>query len=423
MRKFLKNGLTVFLMFCMCIGLVGCRGCQAGTNNLNKLAEIPREGNYSFLQKSNGITHGDSYVLIQEEVLKAIKKEGKKLKDEDDCKFYCEISDDGKFMWFIAEYSHESESNVGLHGKCEFAIGTITLPNLDIKIKYYIPTQTSTSFGYLGKFGDYFIIQRDVDFLAIHFTTFESKTIDWREKEYFSLYDNEFVLWKDVGISKKYRIYDKTLTEYTIWFNKSYNLRWQWGADVVEDYIFFYAYVDKGNTCVCVNYKTGERFTQEESYAMYKIYFPPEVETEQEPDFIYNGERYVWENEQYYIDKPTKDEDGKDIIQKIRYNKLVFENLETGEKRELVPLEMNGGCSLIMQKILEIYGNDLSWVQVIVEDDELFLVMVNHETFFGLATAQTSPRIVFKYDEKKLDLVYVGYALYTHYDIEHIYKM
>lgn len=347
---------------------------------------------------------------------KAIKKEGKIIKNEDKCSFFCEISEDKKFMWFMAEYSHEN-------GKYKFAIGTTTLPNLNIKIEYFLPTQTYDLFAVIGKFGDYFICKGEEDLLAIHLTTFENKVIDVREKEYHSLNAKTLVLRRDMEYSMEYRIYDQTLTEYTVSFDKNFNSQRYWYANVVDDYIFFYSSADKEGTCVCANYKTGERFNQEQSFTMFTTYFPPEVEAEQKPKFTYKGKEYVWEKEQYYIERPAKDEDGKDIIQKIPCSKLVFEDLETGKKRELIPLEMNGGCASIMQQIFDIYGNGLSWVQIIIQDDELFLVMVNDESFFGIATSQTSPRIVFKYDEEKSDLVYVGYALYTYSNIDYIYRM
>ena len=317
-KKLLTIGLAVLLMLCMSVSLVGCK---VGEKNRNKLAEIPKDGNYAFLQSSTAITHGDSYVLIQEEVRKAIKQDGKKIKNEDSCSFFREISEDGNFMWFMAEYSNKSDPNEYEHGEYQFAIGTTTLPNLDIKIEYYLPTQTYKHFGCIGKFGDYFICRGEQDLLAIHLTTFENKTIDVREKEYHSLHENELVLWRDIGNSKEYRIYDQTLTEYTVSFDKNFNPQWYWYSDVVDDYIFFYSSADKESTCVCANYKTGERFTQEESYAMYEGYFPPEAETEQEPYFIYKGKSYAWENEQYYIEKPAKDENGKDIMKKIFINK------------------------------------------------------------------------------------------------------
>lgn len=423
MKKLLTIGLAVLLILCMSVSLVGCSSCQNGEENRKKLAEIPKMGDYGFLQSLPAITYGDSYVSIQEEVHKAIKKAGKKIENERNCGFFYKISEDGKFMWFMAEYSHHFDSNDREHGKYKFAIGTTTLPNLNIKIEYYLPTQTYTLFACIGKLGDYFICRGEEDLLAIHLTTFENKTIDVREKEHYSLQEQELVLSRDMGSSMEYRIYDQTLTEYTISFDKNDVSQQHWYANVVEDYIFFYSSADKKHTCVCANYKTGERFTQEESYVMYESYFPLEAKAGQERYFIYKGKGYAWENEQYYIEKPAKDVNGKDIIQRIYYNKLVFEDLETGEKRELVPLEMNGDCALIMQKIFDIYGNELSWVQIIIQDDELFLVMVKDESFFFFPTSQTSPRIVFKYDESKSDLVYVGYAAYTYYEIERIYRM
>ena len=73
------------------------------------------------------------------------------------------------------------------------------------------------------------------------------------------------IVFDITGGEKEYRIYDQTLTEYTISFDKGFNANWYWYANVVEDYIFFYSSADKKSTCLCANYKTGERFAQEES--------------------------------------------------------------------------------------------------------------------------------------------------------------
>ena len=422
MRKIWSKVVSAILLCITLFCLAGCSGCKIGAENRKKLAAIPKEGSYAFLQYSGVLTKGDEHTVIKSEVLKAIKKDGKKIYNEDDCGFAYVLSEEKDFMWFMAEYSHKSDRNDYQHGQYKFAIGRVTLPNLDIKIEYYLPTQTYEGFGLIGKIGEYFLCRGEEDLLAIHLTTFENKTIDVREKEYHSLHEKELVLRRDLGEKKEYRIYDQTLTEYTISFDKGFNANWYWYANVVGDYIFFYSSADKKRTCLCANYKTGERFAQEESYAMYESYFPPEEETEQEPHFIYKGKGYVCENERYYVERPAKDEDGNDIIQKIYYNKLVFEDLETGEKREFIPLEMQGGCASVMQQIFDIFGNNLH-CSPFVQEGELFLVMVNDESFFGIATSQTSPRIVFKYDEEKADLIYVGYAMYTYSAIEHIYTI
>lgn len=419
MKKFWSKFISVILLAATLFGLAGCSGCTPiGEENRKKLAAIPKEGNYTFLQSGGGvITKGDEYTVIESEVHKAIKKEGRKIYNEDSCAFNYRLSEDGDFMWFLAEYSHKSDKNDYQHGKYKFAIGSTPLPNLDIKIEYYLPTQTYNGFGLVGMLGDYFICRGEADITAYHLTTFESKTITIQDKEYFSLSENyALTLRRQVGGKQMYRIYDETLTEYTI----SFNYRQSWYLRMKEDYAFYYdAYSDK---CEGVNYKTGEFLDEEQASTLYASYFPAQIEEEYVYSITYKGKTYGWESETYYADTLIKDEDGNDIIKEMPYDKLIIEDLETGEQFQLAPTDMSGGCALVMQQILDIYGNKLHWKQVLVENGEVFFVMVNDESFFGIATSQTSPRIVFKYDEEKSDLVYVGYAMYTYSEIEHIYK-
>lgn len=75
----------------------------------------------------------------------------------------------------------------------------------------------------------------------------------------------------------------------------------------------------------------------------------------------------------------------------------------------------------ILKQIYDIYGY-LRFDQVIVDNNETYIVMVNDKSFFGMVgMVPRSPRIVFRYNSDNT-LTYIGYAHFTYMKVLKILK-
>ncbi len=403
-KKLLAVGLALLFMFCMSVSLFGCKRL------VNKLIlqQIPREGNYIFLNSSAGITNGNDYVDIEVEALKIIRKETKRLFTNSG-DFYYILSEDGRSMQFIVCYERKHDENDYGRGEYRFAIGSTPLPHLDIKINCYLPTQNDSSFKVFNSQGNYFFCRDEENFYAINRTTYEVTSIPGVHQYSFSTFSfggGGFLLYKSTDDGLLYRVFDEHLIEYKVlfennWRNSKVSLR--------GEYLFHYVAGNEQEQCVCVNYKTGEQLNQEQSYALYETHFATGTIMPVQNFFEYGGKRYTWESVSASMQTATAP------------TELSIQDLDTGEKYHLVPDNLTGNGAKVLLSLSETFVG-LNWKSVIVHNGELFFVLVNDDNFFGMSTSQSSPRIVFKYDETKKQLVYVGYSMGTYYGIQWIYN-
>ncbi|MBR7099630.1 MAG: hypothetical protein IKC91_00530 [Clostridia bacterium] len=403
-KKLLTIGLALLFMLCMSVSFLGCKQLI----NQRTLQRIPKEGNYIFLNTSAGITNGNDYIDIEAEVLKVIRKE-KKLLFTNGGDLYYILSDDGRSMQFIVCYERKHNENDYWQGEYKFAIGSTSLPYLDIKINCYLPTQNDASFKVFNSQGNYFFCQDEENFYAINRTTYEMTSIPGVHQYSFSTFSSGgggFLLYNRTDDGMLVRIFDEHLIEYEVLLENNWR---NWKLDFRGDYLFYCVVGNEQEQCICVNYKTGEQLNQEQSYALYQTYFAAETIMPVQNLFEYNGKRYTWES----VSDSTQTSTAP--------TELSIQDLDTGEEYRLVPDNLTGNGAKVLRQVSEIFVG-LNWKSVFVNNGELFFVLVNEDSFFGIGTSKTSPQIVFKYNETTKELVYVGYSMPTYYPLHWIYN-
>ena len=402
-KRFLTIGLALLLMLCIGAGLIGCKRIV----NRITLQQIPKEGNYIFLNSSAGITIGNDYVDIEAEALKVIRKETNLL-FASSSDFYSILSEDGKSMQFIMCYDSKHHKDDYFSGEFKFAIGSTPLPYVDIKIDCYLPTQNDGHFRAFNSQGNYFYCEDEENFYAINRTTYEMTSFAGRYQNSFDTFSSDgggFILYKSTDEGWLYRIFDEHLTEYQVLLTNE----WQNGRVSVRDgYIFHYVAGNQQEQCVCFNYKTGEQLDKEQALSLYETFFGTGTVVSVKNLFEYNGKRYTWESDSEQSENELAG--------------LTIQNFDTGEEYRLEPTKLTGDGAKVLSQLSGMYPG-LTWRSIFVADGELFFVLVNDESFFGMSTSQNSPRIVFKYDETKKQLAYVGYSMGTHYGIQWIYNV
>jgi len=417
MKKKIAQILSLIIISFSMFGLSSCVGIRE-----LKLAKIETQGEY-IMRQGAFLNQGTKRVNIKDAILKKIRREkgfwaveGEHYDDMN----YCEK--DG-VIYFIYRYKKEVDFDAmnsqrnDFHTINYYAFGKTSVMDVNLTISGYFESAIEYSdneiytIGFLGHyavFGSYYTDK----LFAYDCSTLQMREIFVEGYEYDSHCDTAVVLSKKEENATDYRIYDKSLMEYQYTYTGTAAY-----SEPFEEYMLFYDY-DKVSSEYSmesvVNFKTNSTLSEEDTASKWQEFRAYREATVRNYDFSYKDKQYTFE-----YGNERENENGE--RQYFESDVLTITDIQTGQRYSATDEELWASAP-VMSQIQEIYDGEFDCCQIFSQDNELFFVFVSDETFFGIGTSKTSPRIVFKYNEMTRRLDYIGHASYTFYSVTHIYK-
>ena len=371
-----------------------------------KLDRIKPQGNYIF-RSGLFFNQGNTVVNIRDKARKKIMREKFVIADTE---HLCEMpyfEKDG-MVYFIICYR---ETNMAYNEETEnyerdnyFAFGCSPLFNGKVTISDYFMLHEQTING-VGLFGDYavFEIEETNELVVYNISTLSRVAFDMDGYAYEESEGETFMLEKVVGKQNYYRIYDNDLSYIEI-----SNATGNYSDFLYKDYLLFYDNQALEATISAINYKTGERLTGKDAFALYTEFKAENIYYH----LSYNGRKYTYTRDKVSERIPTGefDKNGQEIYKYNSYLSLVFTDVETKEEYVTTNLKLLE-LAPQMQEIQEIYRvKTFDSVGVCSQDGELFFIFWNEAPFFGMTTYEQSPYMMFKYDADNQSLIYIGFS-------------
>lgn len=214
------------------------------------------------------------------------------------------------------------------------------------------------------------------------------------------------IIYKNSTDKKMVLVIDQNYNEYNFEIQVSYFRSF----NVYNNYVIFYNHVD--NKIFVYDYKTGIKLEDDQSniiYNEYKNSLDTPSNIQEENNFIYKGQNYTWEKEVITEEVLTneKNDNGEYITKKVFHVNVIINNLNTKQSYKLTNEEFNIQANTVLQAL---NNAPITCQAIFSVNDELYFCYYYSEDFFGVISGDTTPSIVFKYDEQTNKLVYIGYG-------------
>ena len=403
MRKFLSIILT---LICTIVMFSSC----AVVNEGKMLLSVERQGEY-IIRQGECLYQGGKKVDIQKKIVSKIKKEKKMLGMYVNQGSYVldYLEKDGE-MYFLYCYKREvsdvqNQYRNGCHTVNYYAFGKTPFLNPNVTISEYFSLfcehsepMTMNAVGVVGNYVVFEQYKTPFEVLIYDSETLKRQPIELNGYQVSRIEDNALILWKEMGNEISLRIFDENLTEYEYTYPKGNK------NDLFGDYLLISN--EKEDTISGVNYKTGEELLEEHAKAMLE----EETKPKTYPDFIYKGKSYSY----------VRNDAGNNLTEEPKQLTITIQEMGTDIVYSATYEEV-WAIAPAMTQIRKIYKGDFDYCQIFAQDDELFFAFANWESFFGMTTKNTSPLLVFKYNEETKQLDYIGWAG-TYGGITEIYK-
>ena len=406
----MKQLKKFFALVLSCVFLLAFSGCIRSQER--ELEKIPTSGNY-IMRSGLFMNQGNTVVDIKEEIRKKIMKEKFVLADGVDYCYTQYVEKDG-IVYFVMKYiaKNREYNNEILKSESDnyFAFGYTPVFGIDVKIvDYFTLRVNSLSGSRIGLFGDYFVLhfgERDnPKYVIYNIETLERVPFEAQGYIYQICNDEVFMLTKNDGNERCFRIYDENLSVY------EYSRQRDKFTEVLYgEYLLFYDNNAPEETAQAVRYKTNDTLSNEDAYAVYL-----EMKNSKGEDyaFKYNGKKYALSGEEVEELLPTGkfDENGKEIFASKSYTNLVFTDIDTKEEFVTTNLRIMQRAPK-MKDIQEIYDVvEFNQFEIYEQDGELYFLFWNDHSFFGTAIfSKATPQMVFKYKPETQELEYIGFA-------------
>lgn len=205
-------------------------------------------------------------------------------------------------------------------------------------------------------------------------------------------------------------VIDKNLTKYNI-----PNVTANYFA-LYNDYLLLnYNNKSVPHTRSVYEYKTGKRVESPRAEEIIKEYLefnanqPKDNSSSDEEikEFSFNGNNYTWENVTTTVKRNsnTRDEYGK-YSSYSYYTDLIITNVDTQEKYTL----NDETFKEVAKEVLNAIGSHVTCKKIYSQNGELYFCYYNLESAWGVISGNTTPSIVFKYNEQSNKLVYIGFG-------------
>ena len=405
----MKQLKKFFALVLSCVFLLSFSGCIRSQER--ELEKIPTKGDY-IMRSGLFMNQGNTIVDIKEEIRKKIMKEKFVLADDVDYCYTNYAEKDGIIYFVMCYKSKNSEyNNEILKSESDnyYAFGYTPVFGIDVKIvDYFTLRVNSLSGSRIGLFGDYFVLhfgERDnPKYVIYNIETLERVPFEAQGYIYQICNDEVFMLTKNDGNERCFRIYDENLTVYE--YKKE---RDGLHEILYGEYLIFYGRNENGETAQAVRFKTNEVLNSEESLEIYRKWNSLQSTNS---GFEYQGKRYLFECEEAYdlISTGEFNENGEEIMKSVPYQKLVFTDIETKEEFATTNLKIMQRAPK-MKAIQEIYDVEFNRFSIYEQDGELYFLFWNDHSFFGMAIfSKATPQMVFRYKVETQELEYIGFA-------------
>lgn len=405
MKRFLSILFAVICIFAT-LSFSSC----AITNEWRLLLGVERQGDY-IIRQGECLYQSPKKVDISSLIVKKIKKEKKLLgiyvnQGSGSLNY---IEKDGE-MYFLYCYQREvsdvqNQYRNGSHTVNYYAFGKTPFLNPSVTISEYFSLFCEHSepmpINAVGTIGNYVVFEQyrtPFELLIYDSETLKRQPIELNGYRVSHIEDNALILWKEIEGEIALRILDENLTEYEVTYPSGNN------SDLHGEYLLIYNETE--DTVSGVNYKTGETLSEEQAKLMLE---EEQAVTKTSPHFTYHGKSYTYGV--YDAGQTLNEESPKELtIQEMGTDTVYSATYE--ELWSIAPA---------MTEIRKIYQEDFDYCQIFAQDDELFFAFANRNSFFGVSTNNTSPLLVFRYNEQTKQFDYIGCAG-TYGGISEIYK-
>lgn len=385
----MKKGFGILLI----LGFLGIFSSCAFTydKKIEELDQVVRYGNYEIVGPK-GIISGQGHYIFVEEICKKIKDEGKTVKNA--LEYIRDYYFIGDRFYFLYNYYGKKKLS-GEITDSSFALGYVDLKSKTVTcLEYYEQLNSNDHHRFHHIMGDYLFLGIGDRFLVYQVETrkiiFEESINDISIA--YSLLSSETLMFRKDGFQNFYYLSNGELVHKKITF------------EATEDYFDYYLsgrnviyrIVGK-NSFFGYNFESGERLSEDIVLELVSEYH----KIREEMSF----DKYTLDGINYFIDRDKE--------------KIDFINRETEEKTTLT-IEDVKKASSAYHEITKIFNQELKFFDVIIEGDQLYLVLYNNSSFFGMYDGSPPP-IVYHYDLKTNELNYIGYYVYVYYPPVKVY--
>lgn len=370
-----KKFLLVLILITISLLISSC-GMRNKINDLGKLYE----NNKNTLVFTAGITKDNKTYLFKDLIAKEVKSNGKKLRNERFYPDYGYLS--GDLFYFVFQYYslYEKEGHIIY----KHVNGFININDLSVKlIKFYENEETINI-----KKIDNKIVFLENSKGVIYDGPNNIKTFDLNGyKGSNNIYSKQLILHKEDSEYNYYWVIDNDLNERKFTVEKNAYLYY-----IDDDYLIY----SKEGKYIGINIKDNiEIETEKLDELVLKVRNIYNV-------FIYKDRLY-----NFYIEDQYED----------NYIDSGFLTIESGDFKRFLTITMLRQLVPEVIKTEEIFNTEIYFKEVIAINDNIYISLVNSESFFGMYSGRSCPTIVLKYDIAQNSFEYIGYYGSPYYNL------